>query len=94
MSVTFTLTPEQQAAISLVAVNVEDWCSNVIVARAAAALQDLRQQPQWSETLSSALAAGVNVQDEAAVLRHGLTIGIVKTAAQREAERMSKFPRT
>lgn len=92
MSIKITLTATQEAAISLVALDVEHWCVNAIAARAAAALYDLRQRPEWASALTSALAAGVDVRDEAAVLRHGFAAGIIETAAQIEARYRGTLP--
>lgn len=86
MQTTITLSTADNAALSVVAVDPDEWITNLVAARAAAALDEAQRSSEWPQALASAQAAGVAVQDVGAVLQHALAAGIIKTAAQRQAE--------
>lgn len=86
MILSVEMTEAEIAALSLVAVDVQEWADNALTARAKAALHEAKQQPAWSDTLASAVQSGIDVTDDGAVLLHGVNAGIIKTAAQKHAE--------
>lgn len=83
----------ERLALSIVAADPDEWVANLIAARAQAAIHDLKQRPEWSQALAAAQVAGLAVED-GVVLQHAVTAGIIKTAAQRQAEMQSAPPPT
>mgnify|MGYP003559415011 CR=1 FL=1 len=84
-SITITLSDAEYAALSLVAVDPHEWISNFAKARADSAISEFQASPAWPSPLISAVPAGVDVQEVPNVLAHGISTGLLKTAAQREA---------
>ena len=94
MQIAINLSALDATALSLVAIDPIEWIENLIAARCAAAMDEVQRSPDWPAALASAQAAGVAVQDAGAVLQHATAAGIIKTAAQRQAEMQSAPPLT
>ena len=82
MSLEISVSDFEIMALSLVALEPEEWIKNFIEVRAKSALEELKQKPEWSNLLSSAQAAGISISDDFAILQYGLSEGLVLTAAQ------------
>lgn len=84
--------PDFRIALSTVAVDPDDWIENMIEARATVAMDDIQRTAEWPVALISAGNASVDTTDAYAVLEYAISAGIIKTAAQRQAEIMALQP--
>lgn len=82
----FTQNSNFDAAISLVAISVEDWLQTAYEARAGSALAEIKTKPEWAQAMAALASDGGDVTDDYAVLQKGISAGIIKTAAQRNEE--------
>lgn len=85
MNITISITDAESAAISLVAVDIDDWLQNAASGRASAALAEFKQSDDYASVMVFALQAGVDITDPGAVLAYGIGADLIETAAQRNA---------
>jgi len=92
MELTSEISAGEFAALTVVLLDPVDWHENAVRARVAAALAEIRQDAGWPQMVAAAAAAGVPESDGSAIVQHALLAGTLKTAAQREAERIAAIP--
>ena len=85
MNISVTLSDAEAQALSLAVVDPAEWLQNAATARAASAQAEIVTAEAYRLAMVSAAGAGIDPGDEAAVIAHGLSNGMIETAAQRAA---------
>ena len=81
-NITVTVSDTQNKCLEYAAVSVQDWCENAIHSRALAAQDEIiTTLVQHCNANDIAIATGIDAQ-----IAQAYSLGVVKTAAQRNAE--------
>lgn len=72
--------------LSLDMVDPEIWITNFIEASTHRIIDQLSKSEGWMEIVKSAVEAGEDLKDKKAMVLHGIDAGVIKTAAQKQAE--------
>ncbi len=87
-TITITLTDTQYAGLSYAAASPEEWAENAVTERCRIANDEIVQM-----TVQHCLDNGIQVPTtREAVVQYAFDNGIVKTAAQRNAEAQTELP--
>ena len=82
MDYTITITDTQKKALEYAALDVDEWITNSATARASVAIKEIIElNTAHCNTNSIAIAVGEDAQ-----VQQAYDLGIIKTAAQRNAE--------
>lgn len=81
-NITVTVSDTQNKCLEYAAVSVQDWCENAIHSRALAAQDEIISiLVQHCNANDIAIATGIDAQ-----ITQAFSLGVVKTAAERNAE--------
>lgn len=85
------MTEAQFAALEDIAVNPLDWIKSLLENRAAAAATDRKHDPNWNKAIVSLAQIRGDIDDDAAVLAHGIAVGLFKKASVRDQEQRAEL---